>query len=423
MNIPTESKKRIVIVGGGFGGLQFAKSMTKSGFQIVLLDKHNYHAFQPLFYQVATAGLEPGSIAHPFRKIFSGEKDFYFRMAEVIEVKATTQTVVTSIGDLAYDFLVLATGATSNFFGLKNLEEKSMPMKSVSEALDIRSLLLQNFELALLSDDIKEREALMSVIIVGGGPTGVELAGAIAELRKDILPKDYPDLDVRAMDVHLIEANDRLLKVMSSFSSENAFKALKKMGVDIWLNTRVKDYDGRKAFCNDGRELPGAMLIWAAGVKASVPGGIPAEILVNGRIKVDAFNRVEGFENIFAIGDVASLSNEAYPQGLPMVAQPAIQQGRWLAENFKRSLKLEDWKMFVYKDLGSMATIGRNKAVSELPLFKLKGWIAWVAWLFVHVYQLVGFRNKLIVMINWAQNYFRHSRDLRLIIRPFKRGS
>ncbi len=423
MNIPNESKKRIVIVGGGFGGLHFAKSMANAGFQLVLLDKQNYHAFQPLFYQVATAGLEPGSIAYPFRKIFSGKKDFYFRMTEVLEIKAESNTICTTIGELYYDYLIIATGATSNFFGLDNIEQLSMPMKSVSEALDIRSLLLQNFEKALLSDDLKEREALMSVIIVGGGPTGVELAGAIAELRKDILPNDYPDLDVRAMDVHLIEANDRLLKVMSSFSSENAYNALKSMGVDIWLNTRVKDYDGKKAFCSDGRELSGAMLIWAAGVKAAIPGGISVEKISGGRIKVDEYCRVIGLSNVFAIGDAAEFCTEVFPNGLPMVAQPAIQQGRYLARNFKRSLDVASWKSFEYKDLGSMATIGRNKAVTELPKVKLKGWIAWIAWLFVHIYQLVGFRNKLVVLINWALNYFRHSRDLRLIIRPFKRNS
>lgn len=422
MNIPPTSKKRIVIIGGGFGGLSLAKSLRNSDFQVVLIDKNNYHAFQPLFYQVATAGLEPGSIAYPFRKIFANYQNFYFRMAEVISIDATKKTVCSSIGEVNYDYLVLATGATSNFFGLKNVEEKSMPMKSVSEALDIRSLLIQNFEKAILSKDIKEREALMSVVIVGGGPTGVELAGAIAELRKDILPKDYPDLDIRGMDVHLVEANNRLLTGMSAQSGHRAYDALNEMGVDIWLDTRVSDYDGTTVTCHNGKTLFGSMLIWAAGVKGVVPGGIKASHIKGGRILVNEFNEIQGLQDVYAIGDVALMITEIAPTGHPMVAQPAMQQGVNVAKNLKRKLSNQAPIAFVYKDLGSMATIGRNKAVTELPRFKMFGWFAWMAWLFVHVYQLVGFRNKIIVLISWAQNYFRHARDLRLIIRPFKRG-
>ncbi len=423
MNIPATGKKRVVIVGGGFGGLQIAKGLRNSEFQVVMLDKHNYHAFQPLFYQVATAGLEPGSVAYPFRKIFAGYKNFFFRMTEVLEINSESKTVRTTIGDLSYDYLVLATGATSNYFGLKSIEERAMPMKSISEALDIRSLMLQNFEKALLSDDLKEREALMSVIIVGGGPTGVELAGAIAELRKDILPKDYPDLDVRAMDIHLIEANDRLIKSMSEESSAKAREALEKMGVDLWFGTRVTEYDGKEALTSDGRKLAGAMLIWAAGVKAVVPNGINASAIKGGRMLVNQFNQIDRYTDVFAIGDAALMITTEYPLGHPMVAQPAMQQGQLLAKNLKRLVAGSSMAPFHYKDLGSMATIGRNKAVTEMKNLKLSGWIAWIAWLFVHVYQLVGFRNKIVVMINWAQNYFRHARDLRLIIRPFKRGA
>jgi NADH dehydrogenase len=423
VNIPSTSQKRVVIIGGGFGGLTLAKALRNSDFQVVILDKHNYHAFQPLFYQVATAGLEPGSIAYPFRKIFSKYPNFYFRMAEVSAIQPDKKNVVTSIGELTYDYLIVATGATSNFFGLKNVEEKAMPMKSVSEALDIRSLMLQNLEKALLSSDLKEREALMSIIIVGGGPTGVELAGAIAELRKDILPNDYPDLDIRAMNIHLIEANDRVLKEMAESLSDKAFEALKEMGVDVWLNSRVSDYDGTKVTCKDGRELFGSMLIWAAGVKAVIPKGILESAIAGGRIKVDVYNQIEGLKDVFAIGDVAAMVTEATPMGYPMVAQPAMQQGALLAKNLIALTQGKEAKPFVYKNLGSMATIGRNKAVTELPSFKMSGWLAWIAWLFVHVYQLIGFRNKLVVMVNWAQNYFRHSRDLRLIIRPFRRGA
>jgi NADH dehydrogenase len=371
---------------------------------------------------VATAGLEPGSIAYPFRKIFASYENFYFRMTKVDMIDSASQIVKTSIGDIHYDYLVIATGATSNFFGLKNVEEKAMPMKSVGEALDIRSLMLQNLEKATLSSDLHERESLMSVIIVGGGPTGVELAGAIAELKKDILPDDYPDLDIRNMNVHLIEANDRLLKEMKPKSSEKAEEALKDMGVDVWVESRVADYDGNKVTFADGRELNGAMLIWAAGVKAVIPNGIPAESIKSGRLHVDEFNKVAGLKNVFAIGDAAAMITETNPMGHPMVAQPAMQQGKLLAKNLISWEQGGEGKPFVYKNLGSMATIGRNKAVTELPNFNLYGWFAWIAWLFVHVYQLVGFRNKIVVMVNWAQNYFRHARDLRLIIRPFKRG-
>jgi NADH:ubiquinone reductase (H+-translocating) len=422
VNIPIDSKPRVVILGGGFGGLQLAKSIKGKGFQVVLLDRHNYHAFQPLFYQVATAGLEPGSICYPFRKIFHHYEDFFFRMAEVQSIDANARIVHTDIGDLSYDHLVIALGAAPNFFNLTNVARLAMPMKSVSDALNIRSLMLQNMEKALLTTDLKEREALMSIIIVGGGPTGVELAGAIAELRKDILPSDYPDLDIRSMDVHLVEANPRVLKEMDEKSSAHALEVLKKMGVDVWLNTRVADYDGFAITTTDQRKLSGAMLIWAAGVKAALPDGLPNESLEGGRIKVDTFNQVSGLERVYAIGDIARMSSDAYPSGHPMVAQPAIQQGRLLGTNLVAIHKGKQPIPFVYKNLGSMATIGRSRAVAEFKSFKLFGWMAWVSWLLVHVYQLIGFRNKLVVMVSWAQNYFRHARDLRLIIRPFKRS-
>jgi NADH:ubiquinone reductase (H+-translocating) len=422
VNIPDSSRKRVVVIGGGFGGLNLIKKLRNSPFQVVLVDKQNYHAFQPLLYQVATAGLEPGSIAYPFRKIMSGYSEFYFRMAEVLRINSEEKKLETSIGMMRYDYLVLATGATSNFFGLKSIEEKAMRMKTVAEALDIRSLMLQNLEKAILSSDLKEREMLMSTIIVGGGPTGVELAGALAELRKDILPNDYPDLDIRAMDIHLVEANGRLLKEMSEKSSAHALETLKEMGVDIWLNTRVSEYDGSYITTTDGRKLAGAMLIWAAGVKAQLVEGLSDTSQHGGRWKVNEFNQVEGFSDVFAIGDCAAVVTEQTPNGYPMLAQPAMQQGVRLAENLLRKEKGEEMKPFVYKNLGTMATIGRNRAVTEMKKVNLTGWIAWAAWLLVHVYQLIGFRNKVIVMINWAQNYFRHARDLRLIIRPFQRN-
>lgn len=421
MNIPATKAKRVVIIGGGFGGLNLAKGLRNKGFQVVLLDRHNYHAFQPLFYQVATAGLEPGSIAYPFRKIFSKYHNYFFRMANVLRIDTAAHTVNTDIGTLPYDYLVIATGATTNFFGNKQLEQLCMPMKTVAEALDIRSLMLQNLEKALLTTNVDDKDSLMGIVIVGGGPTGVELAGALAELKKDILPNDYPDLDMRVMDIHLLDSNDRLLKAMSEKSSAKAQEALSEMGVDIRLGTRVTDYDGQKITTKSGEKFRAAMVIWAAGVKAAFPDGLPSEAIASGRILVDQFNRIKGTENIFAIGDCAAMITETNPLGHPMMAQPALQQGARLADNLARLDQGKQPEPFSYRNLGAMATIGRNKAVTELPNLKLYGWIAWVAWLFVHVAKLIGFRNKIVVLINWAQNYLSHSRDLRLIIRPFKR--
>ncbi|MFN0032655.1 MAG: NAD(P)/FAD-dependent oxidoreductase [Flavobacteriales bacterium] len=421
MNIPKTDTERVVIVGGGFGGLQLARKLKNKRFQVVLLDKHNYHAFQPLLYQVATAGLEPGNIAYPFRKIFNHYLNYYFRMAEVQGIGADEKKVYTDIGELEYDYLVIATGATTNYFGNVNIAQRSMPMKTVSEALDIRSLMLQNLEKALLTNDAVYKDSLMGIVIVGGGPTGVELAGALAELKKDILPSDYPDLDMRVMDIHLIDSNARVLKEFSEESSAHALAALQKMGVDVRLNERVTDYDSKKIICKSGAELNASMVIWAAGVKANIPDGLPAESIATDRIAVDAFNRVMGVKNIFAIGDVAAMMDEKNPRGHAMVAQPAMQQGTLLAKNIALIRSGKDPQPFEYKNLGSMATIGRNKAVTEIRNLKLFGWIAWVAWLLVHVYQLIGFRNKLVVILNWAQNYLRHARDLRLIIRPYKR--
>ncbi len=423
MNIPRTDAKRVVIIGGGFGGLQLAKKLSNQHFQVVLLDKHNYHAFQPLLYQVATAGLEPGSIAYPFRKIFNPYLNYFFRMSEVQRIDTESKKVITNIGELEYDYLVIATGAGTNFFGNKNIENLSMPMKSVSEALDIRSLLLQNLEKALLTNDVLDKDSLMGVVIVGGGPTGVELAGALAELKKDILPKDYPDLDMRVMDIHLIDSNARILKEFSEESSAKAMETLIDMGVDVRLNERVVDYDSKKIICKSGAELNASMVIWAAGVKANLLDGLPAETVASGRIAVDHYNAVVGVKDVFAIGDVAAMMDEENPRGHAMVAQPAMQQGELLAKNLVNYRAAKQLTPFKYKYRGSMATIGRNKAVTELPRIKMFGWFAWMVWLLVHVYQLIGFRNKVVVMVSWAQNYFRHSRDLRLIIRPFKRGN
>ncbi len=423
MNIPKTNLKRVVIVGGGFAGLELAKRLKGAPYQVVLLDKNNYHTFQPLLYQVATAGLEPDSIAHPLRKIFRGRKQFFFRLAEVKKVQVDQKQVQTNIGNIQYDHLVIATGSGTNFFGNQEIEYYAMSMKNITEALDIRSLLLQHFESALLTDDLQERQALMNVLIVGGGPTGVELAGAIAELRKHVLPRDYPDLDIRQMHIHLIEAAPRVLSGMSEQASEAAQGFLEKMGVQVWLDTAVSSFDGKRAVAGD-HEFLSKTMIWAAGVKGSPIPGIPENaVLKNGRIAVNAFNQVEGQEDIFVLGDLAQMASEGQPKGHPMLAQVAMQQGKNLSKNLRNLAQGNSLIPFEYDDLGSMATVGRNKAVVDLPRYKFQGFFAWFVWMGVHVLQLIGFRNKLLVATNWAYNYFNYARDIRLIIRPFSRPS
>lgn len=400
--------------------MQFTKNLPAGMYQVVLVDRNNYHCFQPLLYQVATSGLDPASIAFPLRKTLRNKDEFYFRIAEVEEVLSDQNTIRTSTGDLTYDYLVLATGSATNFFGNDKLEQNGMAMKNIPEALNIRSLLLQNFEKALLTDDLKEREALMNVVIVGGGPTGVELAGAIAELKRHVLPSDYPDLDFRRMRIQLLEAGEALLAGMNKASSSKALRYLRDIGVEVWLKTAVEAYDG-KAINTNTKTLPARTMIWAAGVHCKPPKGLDAEALVkNQRIAVDEFNRVKNYENVFAVGDAACMKSDAFPNGHPMVAQPAIQQAKNLAKNFVREYKEKEWKPFKYRDLGSMATIGRRKAVAEIIGLKMQGAFAWLVWLFVHLMALVGFRNRLVVFVNWSYNFINYNRDIRLIIRPFE---
>jgi len=422
MNIPQTSFPRVVIVGGGFAGLAIARGLEEQEIQVVLLDKHNYHTFQPLLYQVATGGLEPDSIAFPLRKRFNDVANFYFRLAEVTTINAEENTIETTIGTLEYDELVIATGSTTNFFGNKNIQKNSMEMKSVPQALNIRSLVLENFEDALLEPNYEKRKALMNFVIVGGGATGVELAGALAEMKKGILPKDYPDLDIRQMKINLIQSSGCLLKGMSAKASEKAEDFLIKLGVDVWKNLRVLDYDGETVTTNGEDHFKAQTVIWAAGVKGEVINGLQADSLVARacRYKVDAYNKVLGTENIYAIGDVACMESETYKYGHPMMAQPAIQQGKLLAKNIIAKLKGETQKEFKYNDKGSMATIGRNKAVVDLPKWKFQGVFAWFVWMLVHLYSLIGFRNKAIVFMNWVYNYIRFDRETRLIIRPYK---
>ncbi|WP_185859749.1 NAD(P)/FAD-dependent oxidoreductase [Blattabacterium cuenoti] len=423
MNIPTVNNlKRVVIIGAGFAGLQIAKKLKRDKFQVVLIDKNNYHTFQPLLYQVATAGLEPDSIAHSIRTIIKKTKNFFFRLANVHYINTEKQKIYTNIGDLFYDYLIMATGSVTNYFGNKNIEHFALPMKSIPEALNLRSLILQDFESALLTKDSKERERLMTFVIVGGGPTGVELAGALAEMKKYVLPHDYPDLDIQRMNIHLLQATPRLLDGMSEASAKQAFKNLKELGVNIWLDCLVKDYDGKIVFINANKSIESANVIWAAGVKGAIIKGFLKEDIKGQRILVNDYLKALRYKNIFAIGDVAyMIKNPFYPNGHPMMAQPAIQQGNYLANNFNRFLEKRQIKPFRYKNLGTMATIGRNKAVCDFPYFKLKGFLAWIVWMFVHLVSLVGFRNRVIALMNWVIQYFHYNKSVRLIIRPFHR--
>ena len=422
MNIPQTSFPRVVIVGGGFAGLAMAKGLEKQEIQVVLIDKHNYHTFQPLLYQVATGGLEPDSIAFPLRKRFNDIDNFHFRLAEVTNIDSEQNTIETSIGDLEYDELVIATGSTTNFFGNKNIKKNAMEMKTVPQALNIRSLVFENFEEALLESDLEKRKALMNFVIVGGGATGVELAGALAEMKKGVLPKDYPGLDIRQMKINLIQSSGCLLKGMSAKASEKAEEFLIKLGVDVWKNLRVLDYDGETVTTKGEDHFKAQTVIWAAGVKGEAIKGLHADSLIEraNRYNVDTYNKVVGTENVYAIGDIACMKSDAYTYGHPMMAQPAIQQGKLLAKNIIAKLKGKKLKEFKYNNKGSMATIGRNKAVVDLPKWKFQGVFAWFVWMVVHLYSLIGFRNKLIVFMNWAYNYVRFDRETRLIIRPYK---
>ena len=423
MNIPQTSFPRVVIIGGGFAGLAAAKGLEEQELQVVLIDKHNYHTFQPLLYQVATGGLEPDSIAFPLRKRFNDVANFYFRLANVQKINSETNTVETSIGNLTYDKLIIATGSTTNFFGNTNIQKYTMEMKSIPQSLNIRSLILENFEEALLTSNIAERDALMNFVIVGGGPTGVELAGALAEMKKGILPKDYPDLDIRKMQINLIQSSGELLKGMSAQASEKAEDFLIKLGVNIWKNLRVLDYDGKTVTTNGSDHFNAETVIWAAGVKGETIAGLNTECIVERaeRIKVNQYNLVEKYNNIYAIGDVACMASAENPNGHPMMAQPAIQQGKLVAKNILASFAGKEQKNFVYNDRGSMATIGRNKAVVDLENWKFQGVFAWFIWMFVHLFSLIGFRNKAIVFLNWVYNYIRFDRETRLIIRPYKK--
>lgn len=416
LNIPVLDLPRVVIVGGGFAGLKLAKGIDSDRYQTVLVDRNNYHTFQPLMYQVASSGLEPDSIAYPIRKVFKRKKRFHFRMAEVLRVDQTTRTVHTSIGDIGYDILVIATGADTNFFGMQSVQTHSMPMKNLVESLNLRSHILRNFEKALNTKDLAEQESLMSFVIVGGGATGVELAGALAELKNQVLPADYPDLDIRRMQIHIIEAAPRLLAAMSPASSERTERFLKTMDVNVWLGMQVKDYDGRTVI-TDSRSFSTHTLIWAAGVKGCPIEGIQATVARGNRLVTDGFNLVKGTDNVYCIGDVALIQTDDDPDGHPMLASVAGQQGAQLAINLNRKAKGLAMRPFRYTDRGTMATIGRNLAVVDLPFISFGGIMAWYTWMFVHLMLLVDFRSRLVVFVNWAWSYINYDKGTRLIVR------
>ena len=424
MNIPKSSFPRIIIIGGGFAGIALAKKLSKQEVQVVLLDKHNYHTFQPLLYQVSTGGLEPDSIAYPIRKVLGDFPNFFFRLADVSEINTEKNKVISNIGELKYDYLVVASGSKTNYFGNTSIEANSMEMKTVPQSLNLRSLILENFEEALLTSDLNERIALMNFVIVGAGPTGVELAGALAEIKKGILPKDYPDLDTRLAQINLIQSGDKILKEMSPQASQKAEDFLEKLGVHVWKNVRVTGYDGKTVTTNSDLTFDAATVVWAAGVKGAAIKGLDSDQFVSrgNRILVNEFNQVKGLNNVFAVGDVAQMETESTPHGHPMMAQPAIQQGRLLGDNLLRMLENKPMKPFAYNDKGSMATVGRNKAVVDLPNFKFQGVFAWFVWMFVHLFFLIGFRNRMVVFINWVYNYIRFDREARLIIRPYKKN-
>ena len=416
---------KLVIIGGGFGGLRLARELSnKAGFEITLLDRFNYHQFQPLFYQVATAGLDASNISFPLRKVFHHSKNVRFCMAEVKEIAHLQNKVVTDIGDFKYDRLIIATGADTNFFGNELMAAHAMPMKSTVEAIELRHRMLKNFEDAASTKDLLELERLMTVVIVGGGPTGVELSGAIADMRRFVLPKDYPELDFSKMKIILLEGTSKTLASMSEKSSQQSQQYLEDLKVEVRTNSILNSYDGKTAVLKDGTSIETALVIWAAGIKGNVLPGIEPTIIAKGnRIKVNRHCLVNGFENVYAIGDVAFMdSDTAYPNGHPQVAPVAIQHADMLVNNLKLiQMKSNNDRMieFVYNDQGAMATVGRKLAVVDVPKPKLHfgGFFAWLVWMFLHLMLILGVKNRLSVFFNWFYNYFTKDQNLRLIFK------
>ena len=413
---------KVVIVGAGFGGLKLARKLNnKAGFEVVLVDRFNHHQFQPLFYQVATAGLDASNISFPLRKVFHNSKNVKIRLAGLKEIVPSQNKIVTDIEDISYDVLVLAMGAGTNFFNNPQIEANVIPMKSSTEALQLRYRLLENFEKTLTITDPQELQRRMNIVVVGGGPTGVELSGALAEMKKYVLPKDFPELDFSKMNIYLLEGSDKTLAAMSEKSADDSSRYLGKMGVMVMTKSLVKDYNGQEVTLQDGKTIPAAIVIWAAGIKGNVPPGIDKDLIARGnRIKVDRHSLVQGTTNIYAIGDLAYMEEPAYPNGHPQLAAVAIQQGDTLAENLKRiERKSTQFYEFVYNDKGTMATVGRNKAVVDIPKPKLhfRGFIAWLIWMGLHLFLILGVKNRFFVFLNWLYNYITYDQNLRLVFR------
>ena len=417
---------KVVIVGAGFAGLRLARKLNNHpGFEVLLIDRFNYHQFQPLFYQVATSALDASNISFPLRKAFHNSKNVRIRVESVQQVVPAQNKIVTDTEEIPYDFLVLALGADTNFFGNKKMEEQTFPMKSTVEALQIRHRLIQNFEDALLAKDPEEVQRLMNIVVVGGGATGVEVSGALAEMKRFVLPKDYPELDFSKMNIFLLEGGKRTLAAMSEKSSEESSVYLQKLGVTIMKETILKDYDGQNVLLANGNTIPSNTVIWAAGIRGNVPAGVDPSLVVRGnRIKVNRQCLMEGSSNIYVLGDLASMPTPKWPNGHPQVASVAIQQADLLAQNLKRlERKLNDFYDFEYHDKGSMATVGRNKAVVDIPKpkFHLKGFLAWLIWMGLHLFLILGVKNRIIVFVNWIYNYITYDQSLRLIFREFYR--
>lgn len=418
-NIEHIDKKRIVIVGGGLGGLELAFKLVDDDYQVVLIDKNNYHQFPPLIYQVASGGLEPSSISFPFRRLFQGKKDFFFRMAKVESVNTDKKIINTTVGEIDYDYLVMAFGAKTNFFGNKDIEATTLPMKSVSEAMRLRNTILRNLELALTEEDPARKQALMNIVVVGGGASGVEIAGAVAEMKKNIIAHDYPDLDSSQMHIYLVNAVDRLLSAMDPVSSKRAERDLKELHVHIRQPQFATEYKDGILKTSAGLEIPTQTVIWVSGICANTVEGFPAESIGHaGRFLTDRFCRVKGVKDVYAIGDVSLVEgDEEYPLGHPQLAQVAMQQAKTVAKNFKAMSKGKELKPFKYKNLGVMATIGRNHAVAEISGKKFGGFPAWALWLVVHLRSILGVKNKTFILLNWVWNYINYKQSLRLILK------
>jgi NADH:ubiquinone reductase (H+-translocating) len=410
-------KPKIVVLGGGFAGVQFIQNLKENEYDIMLIDKLNHHQFQPLFYQVATSQIEPSSISFPFRKIFQERKDVRIRLTKAESIDPDTKQVITPIGNFDYDYLVIATGCKTNYFGNKNIKKYAYGLKSTYQAITIRNSILENFEKILYVSE-EDKVPLMNIVVVGGGPTGVELAGAFAEIKKDILPKDFFRIDFSKMNIILLEGSPNTLNNMSTMSRNASADYLKSLGVIIKTGVIVTDYDGTTLHMNNGETIQSRHVIWAAGVTGNLIKGMDPDIITpTNRFKVDRYNRVLGYKDIFAIGDISYMETEAYPKGHPQVANVAINQGKLLSSNLGHLLSNTPMKEYEYKDLGAMATIGRHKAVVELPFVKFKGYFAWFVWMFLHLMLILSVRNKVIIFINWAWNYFSKNSSLRLILK------